>query len=149
MKMPDRLGVIAFWMTWPGSWLLLRTSKRPRVAIQYQDELLVVKPWLGTGKWTLPGGGMHKSESAESAARREVREEVGIELSATKLKLVDEIRFHQSGLSFDFPLFHVQLTAKPAIRPQKGEIVAAAWVKIEELRTMPINQDVAHALETL
>ncbi|HXI87879.1 MAG TPA: NUDIX hydrolase [Parvularculaceae bacterium] len=52
-------------------------------------EVLLVKrgrpPFLG--QWSIPGGGLHHGESVREAARREVREETGVEIEI--LGLID------------------------------------------------------------
>lgn len=69
---PDRpwvgIGCIVFK---GGSVLLVRRGKPPRM-----------------GQWSLPGGAQHLGEGAEDAARRELREEAGIEVGPLALAIV-------------------------------------------------------------
>lgn len=51
--------------------LLVRRGKPPRI-----------------GQWSLPGGAQHIGETAEEAARRELREEAGIEVGPMALAIV-------------------------------------------------------------
>ncbi len=76
----------------PGAVLLVRRSKPP-----------------GLGQWSIPGGGQELGETAEAAARRELREETGLEVeSLTLVANVDSIhrdvdghiRFHYTILDF-------------------------------------------------
>lgn len=90
---PDRpwvgVGVIAFR---DEKVLLVRRGKPPRL-----------------GLWSLPGGAQHVGEAAEEAARRELREEAGIEVGALHFAAVvdaisrDEqgrVRFHYTILDW-------------------------------------------------
>ena len=43
------------------------------------------------GRWGLPGGRIETGESAEAAARREVAEELGIDLSRREPSSVEEV----------------------------------------------------------
>jgi ADP-ribose pyrophosphatase YjhB (NUDIX family) len=61
--------------------LLIRRGKPPRM-----------------GQWSLPGGAQHLGEEAEAAARRELREEAGIEVGPLALALViDSISEDEAG----------------------------------------------------
>jgi ADP-ribose pyrophosphatase YjhB (NUDIX family) len=54
-------------------------TKGVRVMVLYQNEILLVRHWYN-GIYVMPGGGVHKNESPEIAAWREVKEETGIVL---------------------------------------------------------------------
>lgn len=49
--------------------------------IECAGEFLLIRNTYGHRQWTFPGGGIKRGETPEVAARREAREEVGIELS--------------------------------------------------------------------
>lgn len=90
---PDRpwvgIGVVAFR---GDAVLLARRAKPPRM-----------------GHWSLPGGAQHLGETAEAAARRELREETGIEVGPLILAAVVDavtrddagaVRFHYTIVDF-------------------------------------------------
>lgn len=52
--------------------------------VEYQGKILLVKQSYGRGLWTIPGGGIRRGETPEEATKREVREEVGIQLEDVK-----------------------------------------------------------------
>jgi len=69
------------------------------------DAVLLVRrgrpPRLGA--WSLPGGAQHLGETAEAAARRELREETAVEVGPLRLcAVVDAISADTAGL----PRFH-------------------------------------------
>src|SRR4051812_17481145 len=91
------LGTIAFWLSWPALWIYLRGSQRTRVLIVCDEEILLVRGWLSTGQWSLPGGGLHKNEDPVAGAQREVAEEVGISLTASQCIPLDHNVAHEHG----------------------------------------------------
>ncbi len=48
--------------------------------IENDGKFLMIRNTYGDHPWTFSGGGIKKNESAESAAKREVKEEVGIDI---------------------------------------------------------------------
>ncbi|HSE60718.1 MAG TPA: NUDIX hydrolase [Candidatus Saccharimonadales bacterium] len=59
------------------------TPKHHRVRVVIlndQNEILLVRSWLGHQRWSLPGGGMRRLETPRQAALREVLEETGLAL---------------------------------------------------------------------
>lgn len=80
------------------------------VAFRGDDVLLVRrgKP-PRKGEWSIPGGAQHVGETAEQAARRELREEAGIEVGPLALAVVVDAfekdtagrtRFHYTIIDF-------------------------------------------------
>jgi len=60
---------------------------RARVLIVNEEkEILLVRSWLGHQKWTLPGGGIKRGETAAEAAAREVHEETGLRIPQDHLR---------------------------------------------------------------
>jgi 8-oxo-dGTP diphosphatase len=55
------------------------------VVVDDTGRVLLVKHTYGELNWELPGGAGEAGESAEETARREMREEVGVELEAMRL----------------------------------------------------------------
>ena len=64
---------------------LYRFIVRPRtfgtkVLIEHDGKYLMIRNTYGKGHWTFSGGGKHRHETPEEGAKREAREEVGIQL---------------------------------------------------------------------
>jgi 8-oxo-dGTP diphosphatase len=55
-----------------------------RCILVWEDHILLIRQTYGDVLWTLPGGGLHGSETPEAAVRREVEEEVGVTLSRVR-----------------------------------------------------------------
>jgi 8-oxo-dGTP pyrophosphatase MutT (NUDIX family) len=63
-------------------WLLVRPTKRGVVCLLTRDdEVLLVRHTYGRRlQWDLPGGGLRRSEEPQAGIRREIGEELGLEL---------------------------------------------------------------------
>ncbi len=109
---------MAVWVQ--GNLLVIRNSYRPRLS--------------------LPGGAVDRGEEVASAAARELREEVGIEVEAGALRfarcyVVNE-DYHEDRASF----FEIELESEPDIAIDRREVVwaefrAPAGMKRDELVT--------------
>ncbi len=148
-KLWQKIGTLVFWATWPGLWLVLRGSKRTRILIASGSKILVVKPWLGNGKWSLPGGGMKRTEQAFESLSREVEEETGIKIKKQECKVVSKNIYKQSGLSFKYYLFACNQKELKTIKRRKIELTDAQWVNWHDLSVRNANSDVINAIKTL
>jgi ADP-ribose pyrophosphatase YjhB (NUDIX family) len=128
------------------------TAAAPRNRREYPD-----RPWVGigvvafkedrvllirrgrpprAGEWSLPGGAQRLGEGAEAAARRELREETGIEVGPLRLlAVVDAITPGEPGLG---PRFHYTIidyaarwTAGEAMAG--GDVTEAIWADADAL----------------
>lgn len=127
------LGRILFWLAWPALYIWLSFTSRTRILVVSGDEVLVVKGWLGSGRWGLPGGGVHIGEELASAALRELREETGITTAKDQLKFLYQGRtrddFH---FRYKYYAYSLKLAKKPPLKRQL-ELTHLEWRKTQEL----------------
>jgi 8-oxo-dGTP diphosphatase len=143
------LGRIAYWLAWPALYVYLRIGARTRVYVIAGDQVLLVQGWLSDGRWMLPGGGLHRGETPEIGAVREVREETGITLEPGQLEMLRTAQPSYHGLESHLYFFVVRLEQPLPVRPQRGEISAVEWFTLEKLRTVDHRLEVQEAAELL
>ncbi|MDX1648516.1 MAG: NUDIX hydrolase [Myxococcota bacterium] len=123
------------------AWLGLRTwwwVRRPEVrgaavVVRVEDRILLVRNAYQP-RLTLPGGRVRRGEAPAAAAARELREEVGIDVSPARLRpLVDRV-FRWGHIRNRVALFELRLAAPPRIAPDRREVVAAHFLTEEEAR---------------
>ena len=107
-----------------------RTSGVTCIIRDADGRVLMVRHTYGKPSWFFPGGGIRKNETPEAAIRREIREEVGIEL-------VDLRQIGNFLSTIDFKKDNVTVfTARPAsaaLRLRREEIAEARWTDVNEL----------------
>lgn len=141
------LGFSAFWLAWPLYIVYFRRSERTRVVVVRGDEILVVMQWVSDGKWSLPGGGIHPSETPIQGAARELREEVGVEAGPQQLKLVGKGIYRSYGHRYTFHCFVLEVVGDVVIRKQLHEIADATWVDWRILNRQNAAPDVLYAVQ--
>lgn len=115
---------------YPVKLAVLNGSSRVRVLIEVDGSILLVKNSIGSQKWSLPGGGVHKKELVKIAAAREVYEETGLKIDPDDLhELTTEKNTKAAGLvAYKLIFFTLKLSQiqEPKIsRPL--EIIEVKW----------------------
>mgnify|MGYP003328816944 CR=1 FL=1 len=145
-------GLVAFWLGWPVLWVYLRGKARTRVIVECQGKILVVRSLLGTGKWQLPGGGLHRGEEPSVGAARELLEETGLSVRASELVPLNEVKTAKHttiyGLTFLYYGFVVRIEQLPALRMQTLEITDIGWMDPADMHAGNTSKDVLAMLST-
>jgi 8-oxo-dGTP pyrophosphatase MutT (NUDIX family) len=95
-----------------------------KAALVCRGEVLLVRHTYGPERWELPGGGVHRGEEPLAALRRELGEELGIEIAQATLICTEpgpgRLRHHRTHL------FRVEID-EPRLRPDPVEIAEVRW----------------------
>lgn len=148
LKMWEKIGLFMFWFLWPVWFLYFKFSgTRSRVLVIVEDEMLVVRSWLGGGTYSLPGGGTKKHETTLMSAIRELYEETGIKAAESSLTRCGKRKHKSHGLRYTVEYFVLNLPKKPELKLAKPEILSACWVPKEPLVPLKYSDDVLHVLK--
>lgn len=147
-KLWQMSGTMAFWLSYPALLLYLRFGWRTRIVVMVDDEVLLVKGWLGSGQWQLPGGGVHSRELPAVAACRELKEEVGVTVTPDTLKLLYQDEVRQTGLRYKYYCYALKLKHKPAVRRRGFEITNIAWLPLTSVAKKDLTPETYRALQT-
>lgn len=137
-------GIFFYYLLWPLVWLYSPLRVRVHAVVTVGDEVLAVKNWFGPGRWQLPGGGKKRTETPIAAARRELSEELGVELAVDGTDLSFHVMPHfQYGLLFHSKFVWFELDRKPKMTLSK-ELTEVGWRPVAELPFLP--DDVRHQI---
>ena len=114
---------------------MISNSNRTRVIATRGSQVLFVKGRFGSHQWSLPGGGIHRNESPEVGAARELAEETGIKVDSKQLALLGRGVNRKSKRNFyNHWLYRVEVKTEEVL-PQRFEILEVAWFPKSALPT--------------
>lgn len=97
------------------------------VVIDDEGRILLLKHVFRAGSgWGIPGGFIKQGEQPEEALRRELREEIGLEIERIELVFVRTFTHRQLEIGF-------RCRARGGARPQSVEIEKLAWFSPSDL----------------
>ena len=115
-----------------------------------QDEagrLLLVRHTYGDDRWNLPGGGYSsRRESAITAARREVKEELGVLLDKSSIKVLGK---YVSGLEYKrdtITIVGATLPDKTTVKSSR-EIAEFIFVGLDDVEALSVANVVLRGLD--
>ena len=142
MKYVYRLGYRVLMVYW---FFTRPHTQGVKCLVQSGGKILLVRHTYGRGHWTLPGGGLKRAEALETAARREVREELGIALSS--VRKVGEF-FSRREFKHDTVHCFTAIAQGTTITRDTKEIAIAGWFPIDAL-PHPRSEILEHLLSIL
>jgi len=111
------------------------------VILNGRRQMLLVRSHKWGDRWTIAGGHVEVGETLEDALRREIREEVGLEIRDIRFLMTQEAIFSREFwekrhfVFFDF----VCRCGKGAVRVDGEEVQSFEWVKPED--ALKLNLD--------
>lgn len=115
------------------SWFIARPHIRGvKCVLTDGDRVLLVRHTYGQRVWDLPGGGIRRGEPAVSAARREMHEELGVQLDG--VTALGDVSVRPYRARDRIHCFHAEL-GPAELTIDKGELAAARWFPREQLPT--------------
>ena len=120
------------------------------VVLDGEDRVLLVgqhRYTLDAYSWEIPEGGVPTGESALDGARREVREETGVEADGWR----EIVRFHLSNSVTDEAgvIFAARATGHGAASPEPSEELATRWVAFAEALAMTVDGRITDAMSIM
>lgn len=120
------------------------------VILYEKGRVLIIKRAFepSSNRWSIPGGAVELGETVRDAARREVREELGLEVEIKDVvEVLDSIVYEKERIKYHFVLIDFWATVKGGRLRLSHECLDAAWVGEEELDLYDLTKGARKAVE--
>lgn len=131
--MREKINKFGFMLMKPFIVLLLLGTTRARALIICDDEILLVRDWLGSQRWNLPGGGVRKNEKPITGLIRELEEELNLGVQPKQLIQIMKTEQNEFRVKFLAIIFQIKLKKKPKLTIKKNELIEAGWHSVTKL----------------
>ncbi len=112
------------------------------VVVWRGDQVLLVQRGKqpNYGQWNIPGGGVELGEKLVEAARRELREECGIEISPPAIfTTVDILDYDDAGrIRYHYIVLELQARWESGEPVAGDDALAVGWFRLAELDSLPM-----------
>ncbi len=108
------------------------------IAVLNQNKVLLVRRGRApfAGSWSLPGGRIEGGETPREAARRELKEETGIEADVEGI--LDRVTVAAPGdKTYRLTVFYGRLTG--GVLKEGRDALTAEWVPLDEVEARPLT----------
>lgn len=105
------------------------------VILDEEDRVLLVQPSYYPGRWLMPGGGAELADSPRQACKRELSEELGLDITVGPLLAVDWIPARSQGfaeLIYVFDGGHLTQQQIEAIRLPERELTEYQFMPLPD-----------------
>lgn len=118
-----------------------------KALILKDSRILIVREAGENPTWDLPGGRLHNEESLQTGLYREIKEEIGVEITAEQVTYSEQFRQKRDGKWCVLIAYACRLKDPfAAIVPMDGEIAEWKWIASNQLSEQLIH---AHSLRAL
>jgi 8-oxo-dGTP pyrophosphatase MutT (NUDIX family) len=112
-------------------------TKRTRIVIINQGQILLVQNWLSRQHWQLPGGGIRSHEDMITAGQRELHEELRISVQPNELSYLGGLMAVPPDIPYQAEILQLNTTdtalqnVETAYR--RSELINVSWFSIDDL----------------
>ena len=142
-----QLGYVCAYQLMRAYWRLRRpTTHGALVAIFCRGQVLLVRNSY-LSYYSAPGGYLRSHETACEAALRELREEIGLSVSANQLELGLEVTHDWEGKQDHVAIFTLDLSERPKVSVDHREVVEAFWFSPEQVAANDVFPPLKQVIE--
>lgn len=121
---------------------------RPSVAINRDGKILLMKYiYGGVEVYNLPGGNAEELESIAETVKRELVEEMNLEIEVSDMILVGETHQELKNNSVLHIVFNASIkNGEPKLNPEHTSALEVVWMDIDKLSTLNMYPNVGNVL---